>query len=106
MISMDTKRAYSSLDDIFEATWKAAGPDPMIITALNPGRAAAVFKHAGIYIARQQGHTFKDIAHTFNLKSHASAIHAFNRIKDNQQNDMVMVALSRILSVLHEEGDK
>jgi hypothetical protein len=102
---MDTKRKHHPLDDIYEATWRAAGPDPLVISGTNPGKEASIFKHAGIFIARQHGYTFKEIAKAFNLKSHASAIYAFNHIKASHDNNMVMMAMSRIVMELNGEKE-
>jgi hypothetical protein len=89
------------LPRIFEATWKAAGCDPMAISKKNPGRTASVFKRTGMYIARMQGYTFAEISKAFELRSHRSAMYAIMSIEEQKTDPMAMEAARLIMKELY-----
>lgn len=95
------EHTLTPLSRIFEATWKAAGTDPLTILKKNPGRTASVFKRTGMYVARMQGYTFAEIAKAFELKSHRSAMYATMSIEEQKTDPMAKEAARLIMKELY-----
>lgn len=98
---MEARRTHKPLELIFEATWKSAGVDPLLITQKNPGKVVSAFKQVGIYIARQHGHPFQAIAKVFGLKSHVSAIYANDQITGNKKDPFISSVIEKVMGQLY-----
>lgn len=98
---METSRTHKPLPKIFEATCKAGGVDPLAITAKHPGKMVSAFKHVGIYLARQHGHPLLDIAKTFGLTSHASALYSIKKVDDMKKDPLVKDVKQLIMKELY-----
>lgn len=100
---MESSKIHQSLPRIFEATWKAAGVDALAITKLHPGLMATAFKHTGMYIARQHGYSYNEIAKAYGLKGHHTVMYAVQRVAERKADPIVIEASRAIWKELYGE---
>lgn len=76
-----------TITQIVTAAASAIGTDPLNVTGREKGKMLGVLRHVAMFVAREEGYGFKEIATAFELKSHATVIYAVNRIRLIQKTD-------------------
>lgn len=96
-----TETTHKLIIEIKEAAARAGGVESTYFQTKHLSKVANMFKQSAMYLARQHGHSFEEIASAFGLKSHASVAYACRQVKANLHEPVIRAVLAKVKKELY-----